>query len=204
MSSQKQILLADNNLATLQLTQQFLTHEGYRVLVASTPLEAWRISNEQDVDIILLDVRLENDADENDLSGIRLAESLNGKMATPIIIITSFESVKTVRQSLRRSYGLPPPAVDFVSKQEGFEALLLAIQKALLIDQNLLLAALESGFNKTELRGLCFRLQIDYEDLAGDDKKSVCISLILYCERNGRLPELIAVGHTLRPHKEWR
>ena len=200
---QKNILLADNNLDTLHLTQTFLESKGYIVFRASSPSEALQLAFNQEIDLILLDVRLNDDGDERDISGINLAKALNGKIATPIIIVTNFESVDVVRESLRRAHGGPAPAVDFVTKQEGFDVLLEAIENAILIDTSRLFIALYSAFSTTELRELCFHLDIDYDDLEGDNKRGKCLALVQLCERNGRLKELAQWGQTVRPNKEW-
>ena len=200
---QKNILLADNNLDTLHLTQTFLEGKGYVVFRASSPSEALQLAINQEIDLILLDVRLKDDGDDRDMSGIDLAKALNGRIATPIIIVTNFESVDVVRESLRRARGGSAPAVDFVTKQEGFDALLAAIENGILIDPSRLFNALSTAFSKAELRELCFHLEIDYDDLEGNNKRAKCLALVQLCERNGRLKELAQWGQTVRPNKEW-
>ncbi len=203
MLYQKNILLADNNLNTLHLTQAFLESNGYIVFSASSPSDVLQLAFTQEIDLILLDVRLEDDGDERDMSGVNLAKALNGKIATPIIIVTHFESVEVVREALRRRHGWPSPAVDFVTKQEGFSALLTAIEKAIRIDSSRLLFALNAGFNVAELRELCFCLGVDYDDLVGESRREKSLALVQLFERNGRLKELAQAGHVLRPNKEW-
>jgi hypothetical protein len=45
-------------------------------------------------------------------------------------------------------------------------------------------------FNDSELRDLCFELDIDYESLGGEGKAAKARELVAFCERRDRLPEL--------------
>ena len=62
---------------------------------------------------------------------------------------------------------------------------------------------LKNDFNLNELRQLCFRLGIDYEDLVGTTKSDKCQSLIEYMKRRRLLSDLISAGRQLRPNTEW-
>ena len=56
-------------------------------------------------------------------------------------------------------------------------------------------------FNESELRDLCFRLDIDYEELPGSTKSDKARELITYAERNGRYEELVRLVQPSRiPH----
>ncbi len=55
-------------------------------------------------------------------------------------------------------------------------------------------------FSQDELRTLCFEIGVDYEDLPGDGKGSKARELVIYLERQERIPELIAICRTLRPN----
>ena len=58
-------------------------------------------------------------------------------------------------------------------------------------------------FNLGELRGLCFDLDIQYEDLPGDTRNDKARELVANCERHGRLDDLIARCEQLRPSVNW-
>ena len=58
---------------------------------------------------------------------------------------------------------------------------------------------LAAHFNKDELRHLCFLLRVSAGDL-GDGRANMARELILYLERRGRLPELVALIAKERPH----
>ena len=59
-------------------------------------------------------------------------------------------------------------------------------------------------FNLSEVRDLCFRLGIEYEDLGGEGKSEKVRELVMRVERNGRLPHLIPLLQQLRPHVDWK
>jgi hypothetical protein len=58
-------------------------------------------------------------------------------------------------------------------------------------------------FDENELEDLCFDLRVDYEQLAGDEKRKKTRSLINKMERENRLPELIDLCTQIRPHVDW-
>ena len=58
-------------------------------------------------------------------------------------------------------------------------------------------------FSLEELRGLCFDLGLEYEDLPGETRPGRAQSLIEYCLRRGRLPELHRRCTALRPLVDW-
>ena len=58
-------------------------------------------------------------------------------------------------------------------------------------------------FSLEELRALCFDLGIEAEDLPGEDRPGRAQSLIEYCLRRGRLPDLHRRCTELRPQVAW-
>jgi hypothetical protein len=58
-------------------------------------------------------------------------------------------------------------------------------------------------FNDSELRNLCFDLHIDYENLNGIGKEDKVRELVAYCDRHGRIPELVEECRRLRPKVSW-
>lgn len=59
---------------------------------------------------------------------------------------------------------------------------------------------LNAYFNDSELRDLCFRLHIEYEDLGGNTKSDKVRELILHAERHNRTEALLQTIYELRPH----
>lgn len=70
--------------------------------------------------------------------------------------------------------------------------------------RNTLLAQLRQYFDQSDLRDICFKLGVDYEDLAGTSKQDKTRELILHMERNGRIDALITECRRLRPTVSWQ
>jgi hypothetical protein len=62
-----------------------------------------------------------------------------------------------------------------------------------------LLTFLNTYFSESELRALCFELEIDFENLEGSTKNGKALALIQYCQRRGRFEELAAHVQQVRP-----
>jgi hypothetical protein len=60
-----------------------------------------------------------------------------------------------------------------------------------------------NSLNDSELSTLCFDMNIDYENLPGNNKEDKVKGLIAYCERSGRLQELTDNCRALRPNVPW-
>jgi CheY-like chemotaxis protein len=136
------ILFADNDEDFRKTRAEFLEQEGYLVIQAANPTEARQCLEAGGIDLAILDIRLENDDDERDISGLRLAKETAEKMPTivtsgfmeqmvPKIILTSFPGYENVREALAPRVGGLPAAVDFLAKQEGLAALMAAVRRAL-------------------------------------------------------------------------
>lgn len=69
--------------------------------------------------------------------------------------------------------------------------------------RNTLRQILWDHFNLTEIRDLCFELDIDFENLSGSSKPDKIRELILYCERYGLSNKLVQAVYTLRPGNIW-
>jgi hypothetical protein len=62
---------------------------------------------------------------------------------------------------------------------------------------------LATRLDDSELRTLCFDLGIDYADLPGEGRADKARELIAYLDRRDRIPDLLSVGHQLRPDILW-
>ncbi|MFN8457504.1 MAG: response regulator [Anaerolineae bacterium] len=130
-SKKPTILFVDNNRDFLKTRSEFLEQGGYDLILAFEPKEALKIMAQEQIDLVILDLRLINDDDEKDFSGLNLAKESNPSI--PKIILTRFPSVEAVREALRPAFNDLPPALDFISKLEGPEALLTAVKRALML-----------------------------------------------------------------------
>jgi predicted NACHT family NTPase len=110
-------------------------------------------------------------------------------------LVQTFPAIKELKwllpeartQALRQTWNPPTP-----------EAIInLAVEP---LDRATLRQLLNSHFSESELRDLCFDLELDYEQLPGDRKGDKARELIMYCERHGRIDELVTMCRKLRPH----
>lgn len=123
------ILFADNDPDLLETSKVYLEKAGYSVLIARTPAEAKRKLELGGIDIAILDIRLENDSDEKDQSGLLIAKKI--ARHTPKVLLTSFPSHGHVLEALRPQFDGSPVAVDFLAREEGLPALLTTIEDIL-------------------------------------------------------------------------
>jgi DNA-binding response OmpR family regulator len=124
------ILLADNDPVFLSTCAEFLGSAGYRVLKAANPAKARQILETARIHLVILDLRLTNDDDQKDRSGLVLAKEM--VRSVPKLILTKFPTHQDVREALKLDDAEALPlAVDFVDKREGLNELLTAVKQAL-------------------------------------------------------------------------
>lgn len=70
-------------------------------------------------------------------------------------------------------------------------------------EKDKLLSLLQDHFNMEDLRTMCFTLDLDYENIAGDTKEGKCRELILRLGRENRLAELLDYARQKRPIVKW-
>jgi tetratricopeptide (TPR) repeat protein len=58
-------------------------------------------------------------------------------------------------------------------------------------------------FNEEDLRTLCFDMDIEYDALPGRDNAGKARELVARCDREGCIPELVAVAKEERPNVDW-
>jgi len=146
------ILFADNDGEFLESRSEFLEQEGFKVYKALNPTVAKDIIDQGNIDLAVLDLRLLNDNDDKDFSGIILAKQTTSSI--PKIILTRYPTYEAVREALAPQLIGLPPSVDFVAKQEGPQALLTAIRRVLRFDK-----LFQQGINS-----LADRINEDYID----------------------------------------
>ena len=96
----------------------------------------------------VLDIRLVNDDDEKDISGLEVAKTVSQSL--PVIILTGYGAFDYARQALSPQADGASVAQAFVTKEEGPEALITAVKRILAIaeSQN------ESYFEETDKKPL--------------------------------------------------
>jgi len=125
--SRAKILLADNDPDFLETRSEFLEKDGYEVVQASSPRDVLDALERHDVNLVVLDIRMLNDDDEKDISGLEVAKTIGRSI--PVIMLTGYSAVEYARQALEPQVDGRQIAQGFVSKVEGPEALLTAIEK---------------------------------------------------------------------------
>ena len=119
----KHILFVDNDSEYLAARSTLIERAGYRVTTINRLDQAEAALRDRWFHLAVLDVRLVDDSDEHDLSGLRLAKQ-EQHSCIPKIILTKFP--ETVQEMLD---GLSP-IMDFVAKHDDSQKLLLSIEKA--------------------------------------------------------------------------
>ena len=125
----KRVLIVDNDVDFLDTCSDVLAAEGYETRKAVSREQAVTILDESWVHLVIIDLRLRDDNDDKDVSGLTLAKEENYK-AIPKIILTRWPTVSAVREALGPAMEGLPPAVDFLDKGEGMNAMLASVTKA--------------------------------------------------------------------------
>ena len=123
------ILFADNDRDFVETRAEFLQDEGYQVIIANDPQQARKKLILGGIDLAVIDIRLQDDDDEKDQSGLDLVKEFRDSL--PKIILTGFPSYYYVREVLKHETDKGPAASDFIAKSEGPLALLGSIENAL-------------------------------------------------------------------------
>jgi len=100
----KKVLVADDDVKTVELVKLYLSRDGYRVLTAYDGLEALRQARQSRPDLIVLDIMLPG------MDGLEITRTLRAESDVPIIMLTA----KTTEQD--RLTGLSLGADDYVIK----------------------------------------------------------------------------------------
>ncbi len=161
------ILFADNDPDFLETRREFLQKEGFKVKPAQSFEEAGNILRTGGVDLAILDMRLINDNDAKDMSGLNLAKKEAPHI--PKIILTRFPTYQAAREALAPQLDGLPTTVDFIAKQEGPQAMLTAVRKALKLD---------TRFRET-LDSLAERISDDYDDTLHQARWNFRVSVVV-------------------------
>lgn len=121
----KIILMADNQSDFLEERREFLENAGYTVVTTNNPADTRNVLMRGGVDLAILDLRLIDDDDQEDTSGLELAREFGQNL--PIIILTGYPTWEAVKASLKKSLNGLSPVVDFLSKDEGPDVMVQAV-----------------------------------------------------------------------------
>lgn len=122
------ILVADNFEPYLEGAAEYFRAKGYAVLTAATPEAALAAARASNLRAAIVDVRLRDDADPRDTSGITVAQQIC--LSVPVVVLTDHPSIDTVREALKPLQAGGASAVDYVAKTDGLDVLLAAVAVA--------------------------------------------------------------------------
>jgi DNA-binding NarL/FixJ family response regulator len=127
------LLIVDNRPDQIPFRRQALEREEYEVREAHSPEEAWKEFTSGLTHLAIVDIRLKDEDDEHDWSGLEWAESVHQQCPEfSCIILTAFPSYKAVQRARKPDAKGLPPAEDFIFKGEGLEILVKAVNNAFL------------------------------------------------------------------------
>ena len=114
------ILVVDDDSSLRSVMKMQLEEAGYQVVLASDGAEALALLSEARPHLIITDLNMP-------MSGLELLRRISEEVEVPptLIIITAFGSVETAVQAMKMG------AYDYVTKPLDFEALVLAVHRAM-------------------------------------------------------------------------
>ena len=125
---EKTILFVDNKEEFLDVHARLLEYRGYKVIRATSSAEAINQMQQFNVHLAILDIRLEDDDDPQDISGLTLAENSSYRYL-PKIILTAYPSWKYAEMAL--GAGLKGmQVVEMAAKADGTNRILDAVDQA--------------------------------------------------------------------------
>jgi two-component system response regulator AtoC len=119
LSSQKRLLVIDDEENMCHMLSSMLKKDGYRVDTASSGLEALDLVDQTLYDYILCDLKMP------EMSGMEFFETARDKLwATTVIMMSAYGSIDTAVEAVKKG------AYDFISKPFKIDEVLLALKKA--------------------------------------------------------------------------
>ncbi len=138
MTTQKKVLVVDDEQSMRHMLTEMLGQEGYHVDVAADGVEALDKAQDEEYDFILADIRMPR------MDGTALLEELR-KQSVPstVILMSAFGDVNTALEAIKRG------AYDYIPKPFKSDEIILTLKKA---DEHIRLLR-ENALLKTEIKG---------------------------------------------------
>jgi DNA-binding NtrC family response regulator len=114
----KKILILDDEERIRRIYKELLAHEGYEIIEASTALEAHATLKNNNIDLILLDIRIPK------VSGSVMYDVIEQFFKDLKVIVSSVYPIDLQKRII-------PGAYDYFDKSQGTELLLQKVKKAL-------------------------------------------------------------------------
>ena len=121
------ILVVDNDVDVREIWKKRLEVEGYLVFTAASPNEAKELMQTNRVHLAIIDLKLIDHSDLNDISGIELAKELDPLIVK--IILTGYPNMETMKRALGPRLDGKVLAFNYIAK-DGPSELLQAIKLA--------------------------------------------------------------------------
>src|ERR1041385_7128242 len=147
---QSTILIIDDEKKLCSLLARIIELEGYRVFQAHTGKDGLRILSNEDIHVVISDVKLP------DVNGVELVKSIKGKKPyTEVINLTAFGTIQDGVAAIKNG------AFDYITKGDDNDKILPLINKA--VDKALLQLRVYQLENK-------IRKQFSFESIIGHSK----------------------------------
>lgn len=122
------VLLADNNPEFLKLQEDEFKKTGFfEVITAREPNEAERLIKTEPLDAVVYDIRLRDDEDDRDISGLELAENTPRNIGK--VLISRFPIDTHTGELFKERVGPQSALVSYIDKEEGILAILEEAKK---------------------------------------------------------------------------
>lgn len=113
------VLVVDDDAYILDFVSRLLRDEGYRILTAANASKALRLIEEQEIDIVLSDIKMPG------MSGIELLEKIHaGAPDLPVILMTAYADLELAIDAIKRG------TFDFINKPFKAADLVNSLEKA--------------------------------------------------------------------------
>jgi DNA-binding NtrC family response regulator len=194
MNDRRAILIVEDDEWWQAVLREPLEDEGYDVAITAGYEDGRQALETHAFDLVILDLEL--GTSEPILGGERLLAHISQcHPGTPCIVVSGHGSTWFVRDAFKHYH-----VIDYIPKSRFdistyMDAAKIALQST--VDSAALRRTLEEKFDLEEIQDLCFDLDIDFDDLRGERKKTR--ELVLYCQRHDRLEQLATRMAELRP-----
>ncbi len=177
------ILIADDEKSMREMLEIMLTDKGYRIFTASSSKEASEVLNNNDIDLLISDMKMPSDG------GIGLLKnSLRLDKARPVIMITAYASAGSAVEAMKLG------AFDYLTKPFKLDEIELVVRNALerrnlILENKNLKSELEKSRGKRDMIGKSREMN---EIRAVVDRVADSSATVLITGESGTGKELIA------------